>query len=355
MLRETDELNDRPIMLKSMTVAREDWILSGTSLALILAMLLALALVHSPSQVFPAGFVNARPYLLLLFLAYLAYLFPAFVRHKPAHPMHFLYAPGVGREAFFLTARHLPIVLAIALFMPAFSAVKSSIPLFNPYSWDQTFIDLDIAIHGTDPWQILQPLLGRPWITSLLSRIYHLWFLLIYLGPVLATFLVTDRRLRFRFFASFLLTWSIVGVVLAIAFSSVGPCFVGPIEGNGHFDEQMHYLQAANEQHPVAVLEIQRLLLDWHNSGQHGLGRGITAMPSMHVALAFLYVLLTIKISKPLAWLSFAFFILIMISSVHLAYHYAVDGYLSILVTWLIWISTKPLARIVVGDSLGKK
>ena len=34
-----------------------------------------------------------------------------------------------------------------------------------------------------------------------------------------------------------------------------------------------------------------------------------------------------------------------MIGSVHLAYHYAVDGYVSIAVTLIIWWMTKPIAR----------
>ena len=332
-------------------ILREDWLVCLTSLALIVAMLVALSLIGSPSQVYPIGFINMKPYLLGLFVVYSALLIAALVRVRPESPIAFVYREGEGRLIISRVLRNLPIIIAIALFMPAFSAMKSSIPLFNTYDWDEFFITLDIAIHGDDPWKLLQPYLGHPWVTSFLSQVYHLWFMLIYIGPLLVAVFVKNRTLRFRFFVSYLLTWSIVGTALAIIFASVGPCFVGPIQGNEHFDAQMQYLRLANEQYPVAVLEVQQLLLDWHRSGQHGLGRGITAMPSMHVALAFLYVLFAIKISKPLAWLLFLFFMLVLIGSVHLAYHYAVDGYLSVIVTGAIWLATRPIARIAVGES----
>jgi hypothetical protein len=41
------------------------------------------------------------------------------------------------------------------------------------------------------------------------------------------------------------------------------------------------------------------------------------------------------------------FTVIILIGSVHLAYHYAVDGYVSIAATWLIWLAAGPLARRV--------
>lgn len=327
----------------------EDWIVCLLSLALITTGLLALGSIGSPLQVYPAGFHNMRPYLIGLFAIYSGLLLISLARHRPDSPIAFLVGTGPGREVLAKVLRQLPLILAIALFMPTFSAVKSSIPLFSGFSWDDRLIALDRDLHGTDPWRLLQPIFGQPWITSLMARFYHLWFLLIYVGPLFFAVFVHDRTLRFRFFASYLLTWGIVGMVMAIGFASVGPCFVGPILGNDHFAEQMHYLYLADRQYPVAVLEIQELLLEWHRQGQNGLGRGITAMPSMHVALAFLYVLAVRPISKPLAWAMFAFFLIIMIGSVHLAYHYAVDGYVSIAVTGAIWMATKPISRLILG------
>lgn len=99
----------------------------------------------------------------------------------------------------------------------------------------------------------------------------------------------------------------------------------------------MAYLREADAQFPVLVLDVQQTLLSWHNEGNFGLGRGITAMPSMHVALAFLFYLGMRHINKRASYFFGAFCVLIFIGSVHLGYHYAVDGYASIALTLIVW------------------
>lgn len=258
-------------------------------------------------------------------------------RHRPDRPLRFLRDVEFGpayRQRF---RESLPLLVAVVLFMPGFSAMKSAIPLFNDYSWDQSFVDLDITLHGTDPWRILQPVLGHPLVTSIISVAYHLWVLLIYAGTIYFALYSSDRRLRVRYFAAYFAAWTINGVLLATLLASVGPCFFEPLIGNAHYADQMAYLAKANEIYPVMVIDVQQQLIAWHASGSHGLGRGISAMPSMHVALAFLFFLAIRQVSRALGTLFFLFFVTILIGSVHLAYHYAVDGYLSILTTAIIW------------------
>ena len=229
------------------------------------------------------------------------------------------------------------LLLAVVMFLPSFSAAKSALPLFSTYSWDPFFIRLDRFLHGDDPWRLLQPLLGYPLITSALAGLYHLWFMLIYGGSIFFAFYVNDRHLRARYFIAFFGIWCVLGIALSYTFASVGPCFVQPLLGDGHYAEQMRYLRWADTQYPVLVLEVQRMLLEWQLSGDHGLGRGITAMPSMHVGLALLFFLAVRKHSRAAAIVFGSFFVLILLGSVHLGYHYAVDGYVSIMAVMLIW------------------
>ena len=55
------------------------------------------------------------------------------------------------------------------------------------------------------------------------------------------------------------------------------------------------------------------------------------------MALAFLFYLAIRRISKYAGWFFGLFALVIQIASVHLAYHYAVDGYVSIILVALIW------------------
>jgi hypothetical protein len=268
-------------------------------------------------------------------------------RARPESPLRFigaLLARGQWARRF---ARGLPMLTALIVFMPAFSAIKSAIARFTPYSWDPTWIAADRALHGTDAWRLLQPVLGYPIITSLLSVAYFLWFFLVYSGSIYFCFLARNVELRARYFITYFASWTVGGVVMAIAFASVGPCFVGPLMGIHDFDAQMAYLKAANEHYPVMILTAQNFVLNAQIHADHGLGAGISAMPSMHVAMAFLFALAIAPLSKLAKIGGYAFFLTIQVATVHLAVHYAVDGYMAVALTLSLWMLARPLARWV--------
>ncbi|WP_162925200.1 phosphatase PAP2 family protein [Aurantiacibacter odishensis] len=256
-------------------------------------------------------------------------------RERPPSPIR--YCAQVIKENKATALRALPLLLAVALFMPTFSAMKSAIPLFNEFAWDSEFIAWDAAIHGTDPWRLLQPVLGFPVATALLALAYHVWVLLIYPGSVYFAVYVRDDRLVLRYFTAFFLIWFLLGIALATWLASVGPVFLEPILGDPRFLEQTGYLVRANEVVPIMVLPVQEQLLAGYEAGLHGLGRGITAMPSMHVALAFLFWIAARQINQTFGRVMLGFMLIVLIGSVHLAYHYAVDGYVSVVLTLIVW------------------
>lgn len=267
-------------------------------------------------------------------------------RHRPDSPSRWLREHYAAPDKRALLLAGLPTLAMLASFMPFFSKMKAMIPLFNDYTWDATFIAWDRALFfGHDAWEVMQPLLGYPVVTAFLALLYQAWLLLIYPGCLFFAFYRVDPDVRRRFFLGFVLSWTLVGGLLATLLASVGPVFLEPLVGDAHFAPQMAYLHAANEQVPVMTLPVQQMLLAWFHSDARGLGSGITAMPSMHIAMAFLYWLAMRRVSRPAGRFFFAFFVLIWIGSVHLAYHYAVDGLVSVIAVAAIWLASKPLFR----------
>ncbi len=245
-----------------------------------------------------------------------------------------------------------PLICALIMFMQLFGSVKAAIPAINPYSWDAIFIAWDQALFfGTDPWRLLQPVLGFPSVSAGIGALYKLWLELIFAGSWYMAAYVDDRRLRARYFLAYFMTWFIVGSVLAIAFSSVGPVFLEPLTGNAHFAAQTAYLAQAHQQVFNIAVAAQGYLLSLQQSGTDGIGAGISAMPSMHVALALLFWLTVRRHSAEAGGVFAVFLGVIALGSVHLAYHYAVDGLVAAAVVLGLWrLAGWAATRIVRGE-----
>jgi hypothetical protein len=243
-------------------------------------------------------------------------------------------------------ANGLPIVLIMMVCMYVFSNIKSSIPMFNPYSWDVYFANLDKALHfGRQPWEWLQPLLGYAPITYLLNFNYNLWFLVTWMVWVYFAFLDKPSELRTRFFLSFFALWIIVGSLLAVGFSSVGPCFYTRLGlAPDPFADLMTYLRSTNEVLPIWALPLQDELWQGYID-QSVIVKGISAMPSMHNGSALLYVLAGYQVSRFAGRILAVHCFLVFIGSIHLGWHYAVDSYLAWALTLVIWFAMAPISR----------
>jgi hypothetical protein len=215
------------------------------------------------------------------------------------------------------------------------------IPVINPYTWDETFAGLDQQLHaGVHPWQLLQSLLGFPLVTSALNVFYNLWFFLVVFIFFWQASTPHLPRVRLQFLLTFFLSWIIIGHILATLFASAGPCYyeavTGIVQGNP-YAELMAYLRQASEHFPVWALSTQEMLWTTYKERELRIGSGISAMPSMHVAIAFLLTLLGWRWGRPYNFLLTIYLVIIIIGSIHLAWHYAVDAYFVIPLTYGLW------------------
>lgn len=244
----------------------------------------------------------------------------------------------------------LVVIAAMILGIGGFSELKPLIHFVNPYSWDAAFMELDRALHfGQDPWRLLDPIFGSEAGTRGINFIYNFWFYIIFVFWLMAAWAkpqTADGTLSTRskpewgrqFTLAFMLCWVIGGLFLATLWSSMGPAFYDFVDPtNNPFDAQMVKLLALHESNSLWAIDTQNLLRASYLTPGIGGPEGISAMPSIHNATAALFVFAGFRINKFTGWLMTAFSVCILIGSVHLAWHYAIDGYAGILIAWACW------------------
>ena len=254
---------------------------------------------------------------------------------RPKRPIRYtrerLNAAGIERLlSFFLVS------FLLAAHMLAFRCIKSLIPIFHNFCWDRTFAKWDNLIHGTDPWRMIHPFLSSPFMTHL-TMIFYGWYFFIIMAVVAwqAAKPITDLK-RNQFLLTFALCWIILGNAMAIIFSSAGPCFYHYISpDSSRYAELISFLNRPTLNTDILIYS-QYSLWKVYQKGEYGHLFSISAMPSMHVSITFLLVLISQKwFTKVIAWL---FTIGVSLACVHLAWHYAIDIYAAILGTYIIWL-----------------
>jgi hypothetical protein len=295
---------------------------------------------------------------------YLAYLFASFsmwlmtvacaagwwiTRERPSSPILAVHEWIRGRwQRDFLISLFWPPVLFASL-MISFNDFKQMILPVAGFRFDPLFADLDrLLALGHDPWRVTHFLFGSPTATWFLDKAYHGWFLPMVLGVMVCAVLpAASYRLRTQYMLSYIMTWIGVGSVIAFLLPAAGPCFYQPLVGPApEFVALMDKLVAdqAALGSPIGALTIQEHLLSLHGVGPLTGGAGISAMPSVHNGLAILFAFAAFRINRKAGWAMTIYAGLIWIGSIHLGWHYAIDGIASLALSWGIWVAAGRVA-----------
>jgi len=229
-----------------------------------------------------------------------------------ASPVEHLKAQFLAKKATALAA--VAGMMLAGVDMLFFMWIKPEVTAVSPFWADEMLAGVDRAIFGRDPWRFFEGV----------DLTFHAWaYSFFWAVAIMATlvwlFAQKPSTERSSALLSYFATWSIFGPLGQLALSSAGPIFYSRAGEGNRFDAL-----AANV--PEITQKISAYLWTMHVEGTPGVGAGVSAMPSLHIATVSWIVLAFAGAKSRLTPLTIVFALYIWAMSVALGWHYAVDG-----------------------------
>ena len=228
----------------------------------------------------------------------------------------------------------------------AFLPLKYAIPKVIPFWLDGPLAVAERHLFGGDPWLLLDRMLW--WATPPLDWLYGCW-LPVQSLVMFSVMLARPSQAKSRALIAYSIAWFLLGVVAALLLASAGPLFYDRLFGGSTFAALGDTLRARGAF--VALAESDAMWGSWA-TGHPGLVAGISAVPSMHVAIS-LWIFLTARTMAPRAAMpAFVYFVLVWLGSVQLGWHYASDGLAGALGMLGVWKLASALQGLLQERSL---
>jgi hypothetical protein len=231
--------------------------------------------------------------------------------------------------------------------LPLFQLFKQVVLPLRGFPLDPILASLENQLlFGHDAWEITHALFGSVGATQLFDACYAIWLPLMFAFPPVIVMAIANVRLRARLLACWLASWVFIASLGAWLFGSAGPIYynalIGPNAGFAALQRELERIAelAHSNGQTIAAIDFQAMLLRQMQSGELASAGGISAMPSMHVAMATLMAIAAFRFAKPLGYIFTAYAILVWIGSIHLGWHYAFDGVAGSALMVGLWILT---------------
>lgn len=264
----------------------------------------------------------------------------AMLQRKEPSPFRYLGGIAVHLWKGNIAPRYAYACTVMTVFFAAFLYNKMLIPKLNAFHWDATFAEWDrLLFGGWHPWQLLHPFLSTPSATIFLDVMYALWIPLVFIGWCLSFASPNvPAAVRHRYWLATVASWIVIGLVLATAFSSAGPCYFENLitDQPSPYAGLNAYLSSVHAAYPLGSTLTKEYLWDIYQGG-YDIPGGISAMPSMHNAQAALFAAAGYCVSRRLGHVMLAYAVIIFVGSIHLGWHYAIDGIVGALLALVIW------------------
>ena len=232
-------------------------------------------------------------------------------------------------------------LIGCLLFLGAFSSIKTTLPTLGDlmglaaFFADPPLAEVDrLLAGGIDPWRLTHAVtnfLGWHEFALDAQVLYGVWWSVAALYLPAIMILIGDDEARVRHFvALYLFAWIVLGNVLALAGLSSGPIFYDSVFGTDRFADLHASLAVSGSYADSWFASIQPGLWDAYATKQQAVGTGISAFPSLHVAMTTVTALYLWERSRLLGAIGVLLVGAVLFTSVWVGYHYAVDGYFSI-------------------------
>ncbi|SNT12638.1 phosphatase PAP2 family protein [Sphingopyxis indica] len=229
----------------------------------------------------------------------------------------------------------------------SYTTIKVLIPSVMDFYFDIDARYLEYKIFGNDLVYYTHKFVGT-YPTLAVEWFYSLWHVV---NIYTAMWVIFSKNyvLKLRALITMLMSWIFLGSVMAIALSSVGPILFDHFYGGTAFAPLLDRLARLSEYGIGATMKARQFLLD--NYGTLRLGSGISAMPSLHVGMAFLWFLMVPREYPGIRYLALAYFAVILFGSVHLGWHWLSDGIVSVVFVFGFWNLAGWIVQTANGNS----
>lgn len=231
----------------------------------------------------------------------------------------------VFRQEFFDALLLLRLMISVVICFDIYSNLKAMVPLVHPGLMDDIFYAMDkILFFGNDPYPWIEAH-STPTMLTLMERSYFFFFFFIVFGMT-GSYLFGSVRWFERTVAAFIIAY-ILGLIGYLLFPAVGPAF---------YNETLTYLQASAGNGLKTKLLTH--YIDFCNNPQTATlvrFNGLAAFPSLHCAHSVLFMYYLGKKERWMPVILALPLVLLLISTVWLGWHWAVDLIGGLVVVWL--------------------
>ena len=235
-------------------------------------------------------------------------------------------------------------ILATGITLPLFELFKQHILPLRGFPLDPAIAGFErFLFFGNDAWMLSHAVFGSVSATLFIDRVYGFWLPMMFAFPVVVVMAAHDIGLRARLLGCWLMSWVFVAGFGAWVFGSAGPCYytqlVGSDQGFSALSARLSALgaEAHAKGQVIAAIDFQAMLLNGQSATELLPAGGISAMPSMHVAMAVLFAIAGFQFGRVWGVILSGYALLIWIGSIHLGWHYATDGIVGAAMMIALW------------------